>query len=261
MHTLYITLGANLAAVLAAMAALWLLSLRLRDASIVDMFWGPGFALVAGVSLLLAPLRGPHALLLTGLCTAWGLRLGWHLVRRNWGQGEDRRYSAMREGRSERQFAGYSLRMVFLLQGLIMWFVSLPVQVAVALPAPADPGWLAWLGIATWSVGFFFEAVGDWQLAGFKADPANRGKVMDRGLWRYTRHPNYFGDACVWWGLYLLAADAGWPALTLLSPLVMNVFLLKVTGKALLEKDLSSRPGYQEYIRRTSGFLPLPPRA
>jgi len=261
MHSLYLTLAANLAAILVAMTSLWLVSLRLRDVSIVDMFWGPGFALVALLSLLLAPARGTHALLLAALCTTWGLRLGWHLVRRNWGHGEDRRYSAMRVGRGERQFAAYSLRMVFLLQGLVMWFVSLPVQVGIALPAQDSPGWLAWLGIGTWSVGLFFEAVGDWQLARFKADPANRGKVMDRGLWRYTRHPNYFGDACVWWGLYLVAADAGWPGLTLLSPLVMNVFLLKVTGKALLEKDLSARPGYLDYIRRTSGFFPLPPRA
>jgi len=250
----------NLAVVLAAMTALWLTSLRLRDASIVDMFWGPGFALIAAVSLYLAPSAGPHAILLATMCVIWGLRLGLYLVHRNWGHGEDKRYTAMRGGRNDGQFAVYSLKMVFLLQGAIMWFVSLPVQLGIGSGSEASIGLPGIAGICLWLTGLIFETVGDWQLARFKAAPANRGKVMDHGLWRYTRHPNYFGDACVWWGLYLLAAETGWAALSFLSPALMTFFLVKVSGKALLEKDLGQRPGYRDYIQRTSGFFPMPPR-
>jgi len=250
----------NLLVVLLAMTGLWLMSLKLRDASIVDMFWGPGFALIAALSLYRVSAPGQHAVLLAAMCSAWGLRLGWYLVSRNWGHGEDKRYTAMRGSRSDRQFALYSLKMVFLLQGAIMWFVSLPVQLGIGSGSQATIGALGAAGIALWLTGLFFEAVGDWQLARFKANPLNRGQVMDRGLWRYTRHPNYFGDACIWWGLYLLAAETGWAALTILSPAIMTFFLVKVSGKALLEKDLGQRPGYRDYIQRTSGFFPLPPK-
>jgi steroid 5-alpha reductase family enzyme len=153
----------------------------------------------------------------------------------------------------------YAVRKVYLTQGAVMWFVSLPVQVACFEPAPLGP--VAWVGVLLWLVGFFFETVGDWQLTRFRNDPASKGQVLDTGLWRYTRHPNYFGDACVWWGLSLVAFTS-WPGvLTILSPLLMTWLLAKGTGKPLLEKDMASRrPGYADYVRRTSGFVPLPPR-
>jgi steroid 5-alpha reductase family enzyme len=149
--------------------------------------------------------------------------------------------------------------MIYLLQGVTLWFVSIPVQVAVHRGGPVT-GWAA-IGVILWAVGFFFETVGDWQLARFRADPATRGTVLDTGLWRYTRHPNYFGDACVWWGLFALAClhPAAWS--TILSPLLMTHFLARKTGKPLLESHLTrTRPGYADYVARTSGLLPLPPR-
>jgi len=165
----------------------------------------------------------------------------------------------MRERRGAASFALYSLGMVFLLQGLLVLVVSLPLQVAAERRAGLD--WVAWVGVALWAVGLFFEAVGDEQMRRFKRRPDTRGQVMDRGLWRYTRHPNYFGDFCVWWGLWLVALGAGGTWWTVVGPLVMSFLLIKGSGAALLEKDISERrPQYREYIERTSGFIPLPPR-
>ena len=176
---------------------------------------------------------------------------------RSRGHGEDPRYEALlaKAKGSPRLFA---LTRIYLTQGLLMWFISLPVQVAAFETAPL--GILAWVGVTLWVVGFVFETVGDRQLQQFRDDPSNKGGVLDSGLWRYTRHPNYFGDACVWWGLSLIAFSA-WPGiLTILSPLLMTWLLAKGTGKPLMEKGLSSRPGYEAYVRRTSGFVPLPPK-
>ncbi|MBA3991359.1 MAG: DUF1295 domain-containing protein, partial [Propionibacteriales bacterium] len=188
----------------------------------------------------------------------WGVRLGAHIALRSRGHGEDPRYQALLDS-TTRNPALFALRRIYLTQGLLMWFVSLPVQVAV-FESP-DPGSVAWIGVALWVVGFLFETVGDLQLTRFRNDPDSEGEVLDTGLWRYTRHPNYFGDACVWWGLSLIAFDA-WPGvLTALSPLLMTWLLAKGTGKPLLEKDMDERrPGYTDYVRRTSGFIPLPPR-
>jgi steroid 5-alpha reductase family enzyme len=187
----------------------------------------------------------------------WGVRLGAHIALRSRGHGEDPRYQALLDS-TTRNPALFALRRIYLTQGLLMWFVSLPVQVAV-FESP-DPGSVAWIGVALWVVGFLFETVGDLQLTRFRNDPDSKGEVLDTGLWRYTRHPNYFGDACVWWGLSLIAFDA-WPGvLTALSPLLMTWLLAKGTGKPLLEKDMDERrPGYTDYVRRTSGFIPLPP--
>ncbi|MFM8321125.1 MAG: DUF1295 domain-containing protein [Chloroflexota bacterium] len=243
--------------VLAAVLALWLLSLALRDSSIVDIFWGPGFVLTAGAYTLLAPgeLTGRAGLALA-LVAAWGLRLGLHLLVRNWGRQEDFRYAAWRRQHGPR-WVWVSLFQVFLLQGLILWVVSAPLVSAILGRRPL--GWLDGLAVLAWAVGFFFEAVGDWQLARFKADPANKGRLLTGGLWRYTRHPNYFGDALQWWGLYLLAVSAGgwW---TLFSPLIMTYLLLKVSGVSLLERTLETRPGYEDYMRRTSAFVPWKPQ-
>jgi steroid 5-alpha reductase family enzyme len=259
MEALLPVLPRTLAVLASAMAVLWLVSLRRRDASIVDPFWGTAFALAAWTAAVTSPGAGVRSALVLGLVTLWGLRLSVHLLRRNLGHGEDRRYAAMRAAHGAR-FPWVSLFTVFLFQAALAWAISLPVQAAVALP-PSPLGALDALGVALFAAGFAFEAVGDAQLARFKADPASRGKVMDRGLWRYTRHPNYFGDALLWWGLGVLGWAAGAPVF-LLSSALMTSFLVRVSGVALLEKDIGERrPGYADYVRRTSAFLPWFPRA
>jgi len=255
------SLVASAAALAAAMFALWLLSLALRNASIVDIWWGPGIALAAAVALGTAGGGPPRSALLAGLAGVWALRLGAYLLWRNAGQGEDPRYRAMRRHFGAR-FPWVSLATVFGLQGVLQWIVSLPLQVAIAAPGGAPLGALDALGVLLVAGGLGFESVGDLQLARFKADPANAGRVMDRGLWRYTRHPNYFGDALAHWGLFAiaLATPFGWA--TALSPALMTFLLLRVSGVALLERSIGKRrPEYLDYQRRTSAFLPLPPRA
>lgn len=239
----------------ACLGALWLLSLRLRDASVVDGFWAAGFALVSWVAWACGP-GDARAWLSTSLATLWALRLSSWLVRRYLSHGEDRRYAAMRE-----KFApGWwwkSLFVVFLLQGVLLWTVSLPLQLAGARGGPLGP--LDALGALLFAAGFLCEAVADAQLGRFRADPASAGRVLDTGLWRWSRHPNYFGNALLWWGLGCLGAAAGAPW-TLLSPALMTFLLLRVSGVALLEKDIGDRrPGYPEYVRRTSAFVPWPP--
>jgi steroid 5-alpha reductase family enzyme len=253
----------NLAVVMSCMLLLWLLSLRIANASIVDIFWGPAFAIVAATTLLLVDGYAPRQWLLTAMTSAWGLRLGAHLARRNIGHGEDPRYARWRQ-RVEAaggDFRWHSLPWVFGLQGLLVIVVSLPVQVGQLAAGPPRLGLFAWLGLAVWATGFLFEAIGDAQLRRFKADPANRGRVLDSGLWRYTRHPNYFGNACLWWGVWIAACDAPATAWTVVAPVLMTFLLVRVSGVTLLEKSLQeSKPGYAEYVRRTSAFLPLPPR-
>ena len=251
-----ITLGATMV----MMVGLWLVSLAIKNASIVDIFWGAGFALIAIVTFALTDGYAPRKLLITTLAVIWGLRLATHIGWRNHGKGEDFRYQAMRK-RSGDRFALVSLYTVFGLQGVLMWVISLPLQFAQLSREPARLTWLDILGSALWVIGLSFEAIGDWQLAKFKADPANKGKVMDRGLWAYTRHPNYFGDALLWWGFFLiaLANPANW--WTVMSPLLMTTLLMKVSGVALLEKTLvKTRPEYREYVQRTSAFFPLLPK-
>ena len=243
-----------------AFGLLWLLSLALGDASIVDIFWGLGFVVVAWVSYATAGATESRHLLLGLLVTVWGVRLGAYLAWRNIGKGEDQRYQAMRRHWG-RRFWWVSLFTVFILQGMIMWIVSLPVQVAMAADG-TDTFWpVVVVGVALWATGILFEAAGDSQLARFKANPDNKGKVMDRGLWRYTRHPNYFGDFAVWWGFYLVAMGTVDPWWTLVGPALMSFMLLRVSGVAMLERTIGKRrPGYEEYIRRTSAFFPRPPR-
>jgi steroid 5-alpha reductase family enzyme len=250
----------NLAVVLALTTALWGVSVAVRDTSIVDIFWGTGFVGIAWVTFAFADGPAHRRLLLAVLTTVWGLRLTLHLARRNLGHGEDPRYQAMRQ-RHGKRWPRRSLWAVFWVQGLLMWIVALPVQAGQAYTTPADLIWLDALGTAVWLIGFLFETIGDRQLTRFKADPANAGRVMDRGLWRYTRHPNYFGDFSVWWGLFFIAlatVSAWW---TVIGPIVMSVLLIRVSGAALLERSMgTTRPGYEDYIRRTSGFLPRPPK-
>ena len=257
----------TLVIVWALLSGTWLVALRVGRHAVVDVVWGAGFAVVAVLSALLARAHGVgdggRALLVVVLTVIWGLRLAVHIGRRNHGQGEDPRYADI-QARATGSPALHMYRRVYLTQAAAMWFVSLPVQAAVHQDGPLWGGVspvVTALGIAVWAVGLFFEAVGDWQLARFTADPGNAGVVNDRGLWRYTRHPNYFGDACVWWGLFLLAAGH-WSGLVLvLSPVFMTWTLAKGSGAPLTEKRMtSSRRGYAEYVRRTSGFLPRPPR-
>lgn len=243
------------------MTATWVVSLVRRDASIVDIVWGLGFVAV-GWAVALRGDPGAHGWVLVALVTVWGLRLAGYLFRRNHGKPEDYRYQRMRRRWGSR-FPLISLIVVFGLQGVLMWVVSLPLQLGQVGERPID-GWrivVVAAGVAVWALGIVFEAVGDAQLARFKADPANAGQVMDRGLWRYTRHPNYFGDACVWWGIALVAAVHHPGVWGLIGAAVMTVLLLRVSGVALLERSLSKRkPGYAEYVRRTSAFVPRPPR-
>ncbi|HET6570650.1 MAG TPA: DUF1295 domain-containing protein [Solirubrobacterales bacterium] len=246
--------------VFALVTALWAVSVALNDSSIVDVFWGSGFVIVAWAAYVLGDGTPDRQLLLALLVTVWGLRLTLYLARRNLGKGEDRRYTAMRRRHKER-WPLRSLVVVFWLQGVLMWVVSLPVQVAMNDSTPAGLGVLDWVGTAVWAAGLVFEAVGDSQLARFKADPANRGKAMDRGLWRYTRHPNYFGDFCVWWGIWLVALATGSAWWTVVGPVVMSVLLTRISGAAPLERSLAKRrEGYADYIARTSPFFPWPPR-
>jgi steroid 5-alpha reductase family enzyme len=241
--------------------ALWIVSLRIRNASIVDVWWGPGFSLIALVSFLLAPGDAlPRRQLVLILTAIWGLRLGFHLLLRNAGRGEDFRYAAMRRRWGD-GFPLKSLTTVFALQAALMWVVSLPLQVAMHAATPVSLGTWDLLGIVVFAIGLFFETVGDLQLARFKADPANAGRVMDRGLWRYTRHPNYFGDAVAWWGLWLIALAVPGGFWSIVGPIVMTVLLTRVSGVPMLERTIGKRrPGYDEYVRRTSAFVPRPPR-
>lgn len=248
-----------LALLLAMGAATWLASLPLRDVSIVDSVW-PLLLAAAGAlyALRLAPSPfGPRALLVLALLAAWALRLCLYITARNAGHGEDRRYQAIRR-RNDPGFAVKSLYLVFALQAVLAWVLSFVLLAALRSPAPWS--WLDAPGALLAAAGLAWESIGDWQLARFKRDPARRGQVMDRGLWRYSRHPNYFGESCFWWGLWLLALAAG-GAWSVVSPLLITFMLLKVSGVTLLESDLRERSaGYRDYIARTNAFLPWRPR-
>jgi len=250
----------NACVVAACMLVLWGVSLAIRDASIVDMFWGAGFVVISWCSLLLSGNEALPAWILTGMVTIWGLRLAAYLTWRNLGKGEDKRYSEMRE-KPNRNFALFSLVVIFGLQGLIMWIVSLPLQLAPTLRADANI--LLLVGGLLWLSGISFEAIGDFQLARFKGKPENDGKVLDSGLWHYTRHPNYFGDFLVWWGYwcFVCAIDLGayWTAV---GPALMTFCLVYFSGVMHLERTITHRrPEYADYIQRTSAFIPWPPQS
>jgi steroid 5-alpha reductase family enzyme len=254
----------NLAPAAAAAFAVMLTFFALGTARgmhrLVDIAWGLAFTAVAVVTYASAAGHGDDTrrLLVASATALWGVRLAVHIAWRGRGHGEDPRYERML-AKAPGNHSLYALRTVYLLQGALVWIVSLPVQTAQFTPEPVGP--LMFAGIAVWAAGLFFEAVGDLQLGRFKADPANRGRVMDRGLWSWTRHPNYFGDFLVWWGLFLMACGT-WQAavVSLVSPVVMSV-LIKGSGKRLLESHMAQRPGYAAYMARTSGFLPRPPRS
>ncbi|MEO8858796.1 MAG: DUF1295 domain-containing protein, partial [Burkholderiaceae bacterium] len=240
--------------------ATWLASLVQRDASLVDRVWSVSIA-GAGVVYcsLLSPVSARGALMVALACI-WALRLSSFITWRNWGHGEDRRYQEIRD-RNEPHFGLKSIYLVFALQAVLAWVVSTPLLAGMS--ADSEMGWVDYAGAALALFGMVFEAIADFQMARFKAGSANVGKVMDRGLWRYSRHPNYFGEACVWWGLWIMAmAGARWAAIwSLVSPLLMTFLLLKVSGVRLLEKDIAERrPQYRDYARRTNAFIPGPVR-
>lgn len=254
-----------LAAILLAAVAAWVVSVIRRDVSIVDSLWSLLILLGLVTYIVASGAGGARAWLVTALVAAWALRLSLHITVRNHGEPEDRRYQSIRRN-NEPHFWLKSLYIVFLLQGFLAWVVCLPAVAAVGAQTPSGPLAFPWstlltgLGVTLWLVGMFFEVVGDWQLTRFRRDRKTADAVLDTGLWRYTRHPNYFGEALLWWGLYLLALSAGaWWAVV--SPLLLTFLLLRVSGVALLEKDISQRrPAYREYVRRTNAFFPGPPR-
>lgn len=256
--TSYLT---GLIVILSLMTVLWVISLILKNSSIVDIFWGFGFVVTAWLYYALTPEGFQwRKLLIMLLVFIWGMRLTIHIYLRNRGEGEDYRYAQWRE-EAGNSWWWKSFFKVFLLQGLIMWLVSAPLLAAMVSPTPARLTVLDILGVIIWGIGFYFEAVGDWQLAQFKSDPANEGKVLRSGVWRYTRHPNYFGDAAQWWGFYTIAANTWLGAATIFSPILMTLLLVRVSGVALLEKNLKeTKPKYRDYVETTNAFFPWFPK-
>lgn len=250
---------AGLLAAMSVMAVTWAASVTRRDASLVDRVWGMGFVAIAWTYVAVAE-ASDRMLMAAVLITIWGVRLSGYITWRNWGHGEDPRYAAMRAKRPD-SFPVRSLVTVFALQGVLAWIVALPLF-GIAIVGDGELGWLDGVGAAVWAVGFFFEAVGDWQLARFLGDESNRGKVLDTGLWRWTRHPNYFGDSAMWWGIGILSVAAGaWWGLA--GPAIMMVLIVKVSGVALTDRNMttkSQRAGHADYVASTSPFFPLPPR-
>jgi steroid 5-alpha reductase family enzyme len=256
--------GASVLALAVVHSVTFAIGRRIGRYNVVDVAWGVGFVAVAAVAATLGRGDAPRRGLLLALVAIWGLRLSWHIQRKTAGKGEDPRYAALLRGATAAPGAppacGGVIRKVFVPQALITWFVSLPLQLSsVTGPTPAPLTAVIAVGVAVWLVGFAFESVGDWQLGAFKSDPANRGVVMDRGLWAWTRHPNYFGDATVWWGLWLITINGWLPLVTVGSPLLMAYFLVQVSGARLTEKLMAGRPGFDEYRERTAYFFPRPP--
>jgi steroid 5-alpha reductase family enzyme len=249
----------TLGVIVGCMLILWVISLSIADVSIVDIFWGPGFAIVAWTSHAVGDGYAARAWLVCVLVSLWALRLASHLARRNLGRGEDYRYRSMRAHHGAR-FPIVSLGTVFLLQAVLLWLVSWPLQAVHGPRATAELGWLDVAGVLLWGAGLAFETTADAQLARFKRAPDSKGRVMDRGLWRYSRHPNYFGDCLLWWGFGLFGLAAGGPW-SLIGSAMMTVLLVKVSGVALLESTITERrPGYRAYMQRTSAFVPWPPK-
>lgn len=234
---------------------MYLLALRLKDNSIVDIGWGIGFIIVSLAMLFDRGTFYPRQLLITALVILWGLRLALYIFMRNKGKGEDFRYKQWRNEWGKTIYWRSYLQ-VFMLQGAIMFVIALPLMQVNASNSsellPAD-----FIGAAVWLIGFLFEAVGDGQMMRFKNNPANKGKIMRYGLWKYTRHPNYFGEALLWWGIFIIAAGAGNIFISVISPVALTYLLLRVSGVAMLEKKYTGNPEYDEYIRTTSSFVPM----
>ncbi len=258
--SIFTILSYSAAVIFGLMILLWVVSLILRNSSIVDIFWGAGFVISAWVYFFLTP-DGllSRKILISSLTTIWGLRLTIHVLVRNWGKGEDFRYQKWRK-ESSGIWWWKSLFQVFILQGFLMWIISTPLLASQFSTLSSKLTVLDFIGLAFWIIGFFFESAGDLQLVRFRKDPTKKGLVLNTGVWRYTRHPNYFGDSTQWWAYYLISFSAGgwW---TIFSPVIMTLFLIKVSGVAMLERTLKeTRPGYREYMESTSAFIPWFPK-
>ncbi|MGB5953189.1 MAG: DUF1295 domain-containing protein [Ornithinimicrobium sp.] len=250
---------ASAAAIGLLQLATWAWSVKAGKWAVVDVVWGAGFALVGLVTLAFGTGGLNRRLLLTVLVCVWGVRLSWHIFKRSQGKGEDPRYEKLTEGLSP--FA--AAIKVFGLQGVLQWIISMPLQASAAAQDTTGIWWVVLvIGVLIWGIGLTFESVGDAQLKAFMADPDNKGEIMDKGLWAWTRHPNYFGDACVWWGMFVVAASAGTVLVlwTVLAPVAMTHFLRNVSGAKLLEENMKDRPAFQEYMQRTAYFFPRPPK-
>ena len=255
-------LAINFGVAIGSVLLLWVISILIRDVSIIDMFFAVIILAITVVSFLLGDGADDRKLLLLALVGLWATRITVHLIKRNWGHGEDVRYTKLRSWvNDERSFIWLSLRKVFLLQGVVLWLCSIPVQVAMVYATPATLGWIAIVGSALWLLGFLFEWIADQQLKRFRSDENKKGTVLNTGLWRYSRHPNYFGELCVWWGIFLVACDNPVGLLTIIGPLVYSYLVINITGQRTLDKKLArEKPGYQEYMDTTSGLIPMPPR-
>lgn len=249
-----------LAVIMIMMTSLWIVSIIIKNVSIVDLFWGFGFVLAGWFYFLHTDGYEPRKLILMTIVTVWGLRLTGYLTWRNAGKGEDFRYRQFRQNYGEKRYWWISFFQTFLLQGILMWLISAPLLGGQINSGSVSLGVADYLGVTLWIIGIIFEAGGDFQLARFRANPSNKGKVLNTGLWRYTRHPNYFGDTAVWWGFGLISV-AGGSWLAALGSLLMTALIIKVSGVALLEKSLvSEKPQYRDYIEKTSSFFPWFPK-
>ena len=257
-----IILIVNLLLTIGSALLLWLLSIPLRDVSIIDMAFAVILLVVTTCSYLLGAAPEDRKQLILVLVAVWAARITWHLVRRNWGHGEDVRYSKLRTWvDDDRAFVWLSLRKVFLLQGVVLWLVSLPIQAAMILATPPELSWVAFFGAFICVAGIIIETLADAQLTHFRADVSKAGTVLSTGLWRYSRHPNYFGELCVWWGLFVIACDNPWGLLTIIGPAAYTYLIVNVTGQRTLDKKLArEKPGYDVYMQSTNGLIPGPPR-
>lgn len=252
----------NVAIILGSVSILWLVSIPLRDVSIIDMVFALILLGVTYCSYQLGDGEVARKNIILALVTIWSVRITWHLVRRNWGHGEDARYSKLRSWvDNDRTFIWLSLRKVFLLQGVVLWLVSLPVQIALIFESPLQLGWIAYIGAIICGSGIVIETISDAQLTRFRADPSGAGTVLNTGLWRYSRHPNYFGELCVWWGLFVIACENPLAVFTIIGPIAYTYLIVNVTGQRTLDKKLlREKPDYAAYMLSTNGLIPGPKR-
>ncbi len=266
MNAILIALATHFVAIMALMILLWRIAVRIGDVSFIDAVWAYGMVALGWMAFFWrGDTLGLHGAVISLLTSLWGLRLGTHLLLRWNRNGKDPRYEKILGGAMAKNgwsFSTASLLIVFLLQGPLLFIVCLPAQVGILSDTGSNAfGPLAQAGIMAAITGILFETMGDWQLEQFRKNPDNRGKVMDQGLWRYTRHPNYFGDALAWWGIWMVASETGYGLWTVPCPILLTWMLTNWSGKPILEKSLGkSRPGYADYVARTSAFIPWPPR-
>jgi len=247
----------TLAISLFAYMSLWFVfSLIKKRNDVADVAWGLGFILIAWTSFFLSGNSGTRGLLVGALVSIWGLRLSWHIHSRNKGKAEDYRYLAWRK-QWGRLFYLRSYLQIYLLQGFLLYLIAIPIMV-ININNSSALNWLDFVGVFVWIIGFYFEVRGDYELAQFVKNPANKGKIMQNGLWAYTRHPNYFGEVTLWWGIFIVSLGSAPFFYTLIGPLTITILILFVSGIPLLEKKYAGNPDFEDYKKRTSVFFPLP---